>query len=242
MPPIVLILDSFAAVATPAGYAFMATPVLPCTPTATEPHAKRSNRQAFGAPKECNRPATPPSCGQDPMNSEKPAVALGRSTAETTCTCMQGEVTQHDPYRRMPMRRGPLRSVSRAAGGLRMPLPRMSEAIGIRLRHFGDRPGASIRAQAGQPQDVEPADRQRQGARMHVLRRLRHTHPPCQPRRRDDQHQGRLPGQPPGPDGGLPHLDVAQTAGRGDTGWGHGALPRSPRKAMAGSRARPSHL
>ena len=44
MPPIVLILDSFAAVATPAGCAFMAAPVLPCTPMATEPHAKRSNR------------------------------------------------------------------------------------------------------------------------------------------------------------------------------------------------------
>ena len=50
MPPIVLILDPFAAIATPAGCAFMAAPVLPCTPTATEPHAKRSNRQAFGAP------------------------------------------------------------------------------------------------------------------------------------------------------------------------------------------------
>jgi hypothetical protein len=52
MPPIVLILDQFAAVATPAGYAFMAAPVLPCTPTATEPHAPWSDRDAFGAPKE----------------------------------------------------------------------------------------------------------------------------------------------------------------------------------------------
>ena len=46
--------------------------------------------------------------------------------------------------------------------------------------------------------------------------RIRHA----SARRGDDQHQGRLPGQPPGPFDGLPHLDVAQAAGRGDTGWG----------------------
>jgi hypothetical protein len=66
MPPIVLILGSFAAIASPTGRAFIATPVLPCIPTATEPHAKRSNRQAVGAPKECNGQYMPPPVGKTP--------------------------------------------------------------------------------------------------------------------------------------------------------------------------------
>ena len=77
MPPIVLILDLFAAVATPAGCAFMAAPVLPCTPMATEPHAKRSNRQAVGAPKGCNRPGHAPILGARPHEQRETSGGLG---------------------------------------------------------------------------------------------------------------------------------------------------------------------
>ena len=40
---------------------------------------------------------------------------------------------------RLPMRRRPLRAVRRTAGALCLPLPRMPPAVGLRVRHLGDR-------------------------------------------------------------------------------------------------------
>ena len=123
----------------------MAFSLLPCTPMATEPHVPVERPGSFwGAEGMQPTSRTPPSRGQDPMNSEKPAVALGWLNRRNCMHMHAKEVTRHDPYRRMPMRSGPLRSISRAAGALCLPLPRMPEAVGVRLRHFRYRPGTAF--------------------------------------------------------------------------------------------------
>jgi hypothetical protein len=89
MPPIVPVLDSIAAVA--ARWAFKAAPGV-----AMHSNGDRTPCQAeqpagcWGA--EGMRPTRRrrPSWGQDPMNSEKPAAVLGRSTAKTRYECVQG--------------------------------------------------------------------------------------------------------------------------------------------------------
>ena len=91
MPPIVLILDPFAAIATPAGCAFMASPGVAMRSNGDRTPCQAEQPAGFwGAEGMQPRNHSLQPVGKTHEQRETAAAALGRSTARTTCTCMQG--------------------------------------------------------------------------------------------------------------------------------------------------------
>ena len=87
-----------------------------------------------------------------------------------------------------------------AAGPLCLPLPRMPPAIGLRVRHLGDRPTRGVAPDRGRAPLLVAVHRHRQHPALRLLPDLRLA-AVARGRRAGDQHQGRLARRAPRPAG-----------------------------------------